>query len=96
MTVIVGKKRLVGGAVQAGVPGWVGERCPEIFIPPKGGGTIVPNNATHNTGGDTYAPTNVQMTVVTPNADSFGKSQGQLMTEAYRAARIASAQNRDR
>ena len=51
---------------------------PELFVP-RSAGAIAPAGVT------------VQMTVVTPDAESFRRSQGQIMTDIWRQARLAAA-----
>ena len=56
-----------GGRVAAGVPAVVGERGPEVFVPPVSG-TIVPNNKLGGasvTIGDTYIYTNGDLNAAT-------------------------------
>ncbi len=47
---VIGGFRAEGGAVNAGVPYVVGERGPELFVPP-GSGEIIPNHALGGRGG---------------------------------------------
>lgn len=75
--------RAGGGPVYAGTPYVVGERGPELFVPGSSG-RIVPNGG----GGVT-----VNMTVVTPDANSFRKSQDQMMQDAHQAATRARRRN---
>ena len=37
-------QRAAGGPVMAGLPYWVGERGPELFVPGNNGGVIIPND----------------------------------------------------
>ena len=82
---IFGGARASGGPVSAGKVFAVGERGPELFIPSVPG-TIMPNHATQMGGGMT-----VQMTVVTPDAASFRRSEGQI---GLKLASVASAGRR--
>lgn len=76
-----GGARADGGPVSAGRSYLVGERGPEMFVPAMSG-AIVPNGA----GG-----TVVNMTVVTQDAESFRRSEGQI---AQRLSGIASRGSR--
>jgi phage-related minor tail protein len=80
-----GGARASGGPVSAGKVFAVGERGPELFIPSVPG-VIMPNHATQMGGGMT-----VQMTVVTPDAASFRRSEGQI---GLKLASVASAGRR--
>ncbi len=73
-----GGARALGGPVEPGRAYLVGERGPELFVP-RAAGAIAPGGVT------------VQMTVVTPDAESFRRSQGQIMTDIWRQARLAAA-----
>ena len=73
-----GGARALGGPVEPGRAYLVGERGPELFVP-RVAGAIAPGGVT------------VQMTVVTPDAESFRRSQGQIMTDIWRQARLAAA-----
>jgi hypothetical protein len=71
-----------GGDINAGAAHWVGERGPEIFVP-KVPGKIIPNHAiTAGSPGPSVNNYAVTLNVQTPNADSFGKSQSQLLHSA--------------
>lgn len=72
--------RATGGPVTGNRPYLVGEQGPEVFVPPSNG-TVMPNGS----GGGVV----VNMTVVTQNADSFRRSQGQISTELAREVRRA-------
>lgn len=80
-----GGARASGGPVSAGKVFAVGERGPELFIPSVPG-VIMPNHAMQMGGGMT-----VQMTVVTPDAASFRRSEGQI---GLKLASVASAGRR--
>ncbi len=73
-----GGARALGGPVEPGRAYLVGERGPELFVP-RAAGAIAPGGVT------------VQMTVVTPDAATFRRSQGQIMTDIWRQARLAAA-----
>jgi TP901 family phage tail tape measure protein len=73
-----GGARALGGPVEPGRAYLVGERGPELFVP-RSAGAIAPAGVT------------VQMTVVTQDAESFRRSQGQIMTDIWRQARLAAA-----
>jgi hypothetical protein len=77
---LFGGGKAMGGPVTAGVPYMVGERGPELFLPAVSG-QIVPN--------DRMGGTTVNMTVVTPNADSFRRSEGQIGQQAAKEIRRA-------
>lgn len=70
---LFGGARANGGPVSAGTPFLVGERGPELFVPGSAG-NIMNTRETGSMGG-----TNVNMTVVTPDADSFRKSRRQVV-----------------
>jgi chromosome segregation ATPase len=72
----------LGGPVVSGKSYVVGERGPEVFVPPSSG-RIVPN---HELGGSTvvnYSPT---YNISTPDANSFRRSQKQIMDDGVRHA----------
>ena len=73
-----GGARALGGPVEPGRAYLVGERGPELFVP-RTAGAVAPAGVT------------VNMTIVTPDADSFRRSQGQIMTDIWRQARLAAA-----
>jgi len=86
--------RAEGGPVSANVPYWVGERhTPELFVP-KVPGHIVPMSQL--AGGGSHSTTNIHMEIKTPDADSFGKSQSQIVSQAFRDAAIMQSRNRGR
>lgn len=70
-----------GGDVTPGRAYVVGEKRPELFVP-KSAGTIVPSVGN----GQHISQTTVHMTVNTPDADSFKKSQGQISSAMGAAA----------
>lgn len=76
--------RAVGGAIQAGQPVLVGEKGPELFTPHTSG-HVTPNHGLNGKAGIT-----LNMTIVTPDAQSFRASQGQILAEA--AQSLARAQ----
>lgn len=65
--------RAIGGMVSRGNPYLVGENGPELFIP-EGNGKIVPNNKLNSS-----RSINVTMNITTPDANSFKKSQKQII-----------------
>jgi len=67
--------RATGGSVAGNNPYLVGERGPEIFVP-NSSGSIIPN------ANMSRSPINMVMNISTPNADSFKKSQNQILSEA--------------
>jgi hypothetical protein len=73
----VAGKREQGGPVSANRPYLVGEKGAELFVP-NSAGNIVPNHAM-----GAKPQINLVMHINTPNADSFRKSQNQLMAEAF-------------
>lgn len=79
-----------GGPVFAGHAYMVGEHGPEPFIPSVPG-HIIPNGAGLADGG-----THIQViqNISTPNADSFGKSQDQLLSQALRRAAVSHARSK--
>lgn len=70
---LFGGARENGGPVNGGTPFLVGERGPELFVPGSSG-NIMNARETSGMGG-----TQVNMTVVTPDADSFRKSRRQVV-----------------
>ena len=70
----------MGGPVSGGVPYLVGEKGPEIFVPASAG-SIVPNDKMSKYSGTT----NINMTIVTPDANSFRRSEGQIGAQAAMA-----------
>jgi len=90
LTGIVGGHRAEGGPVKKGTIYPVGEKGPELFAPGMSG-SIIPNGAW---GGGRYADNrsvNVHQTVVTPDANSFQRSQRQLNAQAFRDGAAAHA-----
>lgn len=84
--------RATGGPVAAGQLYKVGERGPEYFVPGVAG-NIVPASASANGGSARpmlFAP---QFFINTPNADSFQKSQAQVLGAAYRQMAMLHARN---
>lgn len=74
--------RANGGPVQAGQPYIVGERGPELMIP-QSSGQVVSNRDLNDSGGTT-----VNMTVVTPDANSFRKSERQVSHSLKRGLNV--------
>lgn len=82
--------RASGGPVEAGQLYKVGERGPEYFVPGVSG-QIVPSTTTNSRSTTlVFAP---RMFINTPNADSFRKSQGQILAEGYRQMAAMHARN---
>jgi TP901 family phage tail tape measure protein len=79
---LFGGARAMGGPVDAGRSYLVGERGPELFTPSQSG-RIEPNS------GGALRPIVVNMTVVTPDANSFRRSSGQVEASAAMALRRA-------
>jgi tape measure domain-containing protein len=74
-----------GGDVIAGKSYWVGEEGPERFVPGRSG-TIIPAQG----GG---ATNHVTINVSTPDADSFQRSQGQILAKAHRTLARSNGRN---
>jgi phage-related minor tail protein len=74
---LIAGKRETGGPVSASRPYLVGEKGAELFVP-HSAGNIVPNHAMSS-----KPQINLVMHINTPNADSFRKSQNQIMAEAF-------------
>jgi hypothetical protein len=72
--------RALGGPVKGGVPYIVGERGPELFVPPTAG-RIAPN-----VGGN---PISITMNISTNNAESFRASQAQVAASVLDSVRRA-------
>jgi hypothetical protein len=81
-----GGARAAGGPVAAGVPYLVGERGPEIFMP-SGGGRILSNRDSRAAAGGGWGGTNVAMTVYATDADSFRRSDRQVVRSLQRRLR---------
>lgn len=73
-----GGARESGGPVMPGRAFLVGERGPELFVPPSSG-TIAPSSGNIH----------ITMQVSTPDVQSFRASQGQLIADAAQAMRRA-------
>ena len=69
-----------GGSFKGGKPIMVGEKGPELILPSRGG-TVIPN---HMLGGGGM---NITMNIMTKDAQSFRRSQGQIMAEFGQALR---------
>jgi hypothetical protein len=82
-----------GGDVSPGMAYLVGERGAEVFAPHTAG-RIIPNLSPANGGGGGHTYNNVTMNISTPDADSFGRSQSQIMREAQRHLSIQSGRGR--
>jgi hypothetical protein len=74
-----------GGDVYAGQVLTVGERGSETFVP-RTAGTILPHGATTQGAGTTV---HVTMNISTPDANSFRRSQGQILGDMQRGAMLA-------
>jgi phage-related minor tail protein len=73
-----------GGSVYGGRPILVGEQGPELFVPPMGG-SIVPNNQLAMAGAMGGGTTvNISMNIQTPDANSFRRSEDQIIDEVGR------------
>jgi hypothetical protein len=81
-----------GGDVRPGYHYTVGERGKEEFIPTVPG-VIVPNGGWGGGGGTSI---NIQQNITTADANSFGKSQSQILSDAYRQAAVSHGRNRGR
>jgi TP901 family phage tail tape measure protein len=75
-----------GGLVSQDTPYLVGERGPELFMPNRPG-RIVPNG---ELAGAAAAPININFTVHATDAQSFKRSQHQIVADLNRASREAS------
>jgi hypothetical protein len=78
-----------GGDTQPGKAYIVGEKRPELFIPGQAG-RVVPSVTN---GSSTYNHTSVNMTINTPDADSFRRSQGQISSQMGAAASRGAQRN---
>jgi hypothetical protein len=78
-----------GGDTQPGRAYIVGEKRPELFVPGQAG-RVVPSVTNGNS---TYNHTSVNMTINTPDADSFRRSQGQISSSMGAAASRGQARN---
>lgn len=77
-----GGARASGGPVLGGSAYLVGERGPEIFMP-SSSGRIISNDNSRRMAGRWGGGAHVEMTVITNDANSFGRSEGQI-TRALR------------
>jgi phage-related minor tail protein len=73
--------KAMGGDVLSGRPVLVGERGPEMFIPPTSG-RIASNKEMQSQRGDTH----IHFNITTPDVQSFRKSQRQIMSDAHLSA----------
>lgn len=90
---LFGGGRSYGGPVQAGSLYAVNERTPrtEYFMPTMPGQVITPEDVAAAMGGATSPVIN--MTIVTPDANSFRRSQGQITADMAKALDRASRRN---
>ena len=79
------------GAPRFAAGGMVGLGADEVPIIAHRGEQVVPVNQVgrNGSGGGQGRPIVVNMTVVTPDADSFRQSQGQLLADAHRHMTVA-------
>jgi hypothetical protein len=78
-----------GGTTEPGKAYVVGEKRPELFVPGQAG-RVIPSVASGNS---TYNHTAVNMTINTPDADSFRRSQGQISSQMGAAASRGQSRN---
>jgi len=78
-----------GGDVTANHAYVVGEKHPELFVP-GASGTVVPSLTTQQLRPLHYAPV---YHINTPNADSFRRSQQQLLSDGYRTMTVVHGRN---
>jgi hypothetical protein len=78
-----------GGDVDPGKAYVVGERHPELFVP-HASGAVVPSLSTQQLRPLYFSPV---YHISTPDANSFRRSQSQLITEGVRAATLAHSRN---
>ena len=71
--------RAFGGPVSAGQPFLVGERGPELFVPPRTGRVVSNNQLAAAGAGGSSVTNNIQMTVNAKDADSFRRSEDQIL-----------------
>jgi hypothetical protein len=83
---LFGGARASGGPVLSGSAYLVGEKGPEIFMP-SSAGRIVSNDNSRRMMGGSRAGGDVYMTVVTPDANSFRRSEGQVTRSLKRRLR---------
>lgn len=75
--------RETGGKVASKKTYLVGEKGPELFVPDQHGRII--NHPRTNQSNQTKSPVHVTINVQTPNADSFRRSQSQIMSSMHNA-----------
>lgn len=93
---LFGGGRAEGGPVEANIPYWVGERrTPELFVP-NVPGHIVPMSQLQRGGGRGDMHISINQNISTPDANSFGKSHGQIIAQAFRDANLQASRNRGR
>lgn len=87
--------RAAGGDVEAGMPYYVGEAGPEMFIP-KRSGTIVPNSALQNQGGTTYVTNNYIDAIDTKSFEDrlYGSSRAVWAANQYATKNISNSRTR--
>jgi hypothetical protein len=90
VTGLFGGGHALGGAAVPGVSYLVGERGPEIFTPDQPG-SVIPNGASLG-GGKTEI--HQHFNINTPDADSFRKSKGQILSDMYVAQQTTARRNR--
>jgi hypothetical protein len=73
--------RALGGSVTGDTPYWVGERGPELFVPPTGGGSITPNNRLGGGGGGGGVVNNYY-SVTVPTLVGNRPETGRIVVEA--------------
>jgi lambda family phage tail tape measure protein len=89
---IFGGPKASGGGIDAGVMYKVHK---DEWIVPKGPGTVIPASRTAEYGGRQQgAVYNLHYNIVTPDANSFRKSQSQIMAESFQKAAIAHSRDK--
>jgi len=79
-----------GGTAYSDKPYVVGEHGPELFTPAQTG-SIAPNGGDSGSGGGMVI--HQHFTINTPNAQSFGAAQSQILEKGYNAARKAASRD---
>lgn len=87
--------RADGGAVDAGMPYYVGEGGPEMFVPNRNG-TIIPNGQLANMGGTTYVTNNYIDAIDTKSFEDriYGSSRAVWAANQYATKNISNSRTR--
>lgn len=84
-----------GGPVDAGMPYYVGENGPEMFVPNRNG-TVIPNNVLQKSSGDTYVTNNYIDAIDTKSFEDrlYGSSRAVWAANQYATKNISNSRTR--